>query len=873
MKSLILSVLVLAQFGTVRAALADLDVAEGSISSPDGVFVGRDFKVADGFKLELLHLPPASQQGRWVAMSWDAKGRLLVPSYDSDLLTRLTIPRVGSADPVKVEMIDTTRVGAAEGVLDAFDSIYLNVNRSQTMRAGLYRLRDTNNDGRLDETRIIHARQAGGDHGTHTILLNPDGKMISQITGNTAAPTDVTRSRVPSYGADNLVLRLQSPSPQWKMPGGHVVNYSPDGSVVELWAVGMRNPVSHAFNKDGEMFIYDSDDESSQGNGAIYRPTAVYHLQSGADVGHRGAGRVHPFWYLDDVGTVAVVGGGSPTGSTFGTKAKFPARYQDALFICDWSFGMLHAVYLTPTGGSYKGEVKPFISGRPFAVSNAIINPADGSMLVQTTGTELYRVTYVGDESTEATKPDPLFAPARETRRQLERFHGNKVAGAVAEAWPYLGHADRSIRYAARLAVESQDVATWRERALDEKDPRRAIAAIAALARASGLDVFHTPPSMAPTRDPALTKRMLATLNRIGWDTLAYNDKLDLLRAYGLTFIRLGPPDAEDTQRLIARLDPHLPAGQQELNLELAEMLVYLQAPSAATKVMALLRAAPSAPYYGIQEWINPQQRQRQDRGVTSGANLGISQAAVARQEEQHLYAQLLRTLKTGWTLELRKEFFEWWSTGIADRLGGSQNYLEIMRIDAVSTLSPEEKAALGDLVTKPVPPARAIIRPTAGAAAPVATPAGGAAGGGGRGGGAQAGTPGLGAPASSFYIAPYQGRQFTDTELTLMSRFDESMEKQVKDVADATKALAAATLTPSANSATIGARVDTLGRAELALALARAAGYSKLKADLKIAPERVPALITALNNPGSTGGGGGRGAAPLAPVAPRGGN
>ena len=42
------------------------------------------------------------------------------------------------------------------------------------------------------------------------------------------------------------------------------------------------------------------------------------------------------------------IGPGSPTGVTFGTGAKFPAKYQDALFIADWSFGKLYAIHLTP---------------------------------------------------------------------------------------------------------------------------------------------------------------------------------------------------------------------------------------------------------------------------------------------------------------------------------------------------------------------------------------------------------------------------------------------------------------------------------------------------------------------------------------------
>jgi len=828
------------------------------IESPDGMVVGRDFHVADGFKLELLYLPLPSE-GHWVAMGWDNQGRLLVPSYDSDALARVTIPRVGSDEPVRVEMIDSTPVGAAEGVLYAFDSIYLNLNRSPTMRSGLYRLVDTNRDGVFDQTRVIRVRQASGDHGTHTLQLTPDGTMISLISGNNTPMTELTGSRLPtSWGEDNLVQRLIVPNTNNIVPDGHIINVSPDGSKVEMFAIGMRNPVSMAYNKDGEMFVYDADDEPVMGFSPLYRPTAIYHVQSGGDPGWRSAGRYHPYYYFDNIGVIAVVGSGSPTGSTFGTGAKFPARYQDAFYICDWSFGNFYSVFITPDGASYQADVEPFIRGRPFAVSNAIVNPADGSMLIQTTGTELYRVTYVGNESTAPSAPDTRYAAMRNIRHSLEAFHGKQDPRALDAAWPYLGDADASIRYAARLAVEWQDTALWRERALSETDPRRSIAAIAALARSSGLDVYRTPPEMAPTRNPALVSRMLASLNRIEWDTLPFQDKLDLLRAYQLTFIRLGPPNEEDRQRLIARLDPYLPAKQRELNWELSEMLVYLQAPSAATKVMALMREAPSEPYYGIQEWTNPQQRQRQDRGEVTGPNLGVSQAEMARQEDQQMYVQFLRTLKVGWTPELRRELFEWFANGQSDFYRGGARWTNIMKLDAIATLTDQEKADLKDLIDMPIGPSRGnagvgALGGGGGRAGGGGAPGGRGGAGGGRGGGGgqtEDGTPGLGAPATSLYLS-YQGnRPFTDTELTIMTRYDEDMLPQIRARREAATALLEATFSTPANPAAIAAQTRALAEAETALANARAEGFGKLKTDLGITADRMPALINAINNP-----------------------
>jgi hypothetical protein len=269
-----------------------------------------------------------------------------------------------------------------------------------------------------------------------------------------------------------------------------------------------------------------------------------------------------------------------------------------------------------------------FISGRPFPITGVTVNKQDGSMILLTGGraqTQVYRVTYTGSESTAPVGADTRGAADRKLRQSLEKFHGKQDPAAVATLWPYLGDSDRSIRYAARVALEWQDKKTWTDKALAETDPRRSMAAIVALARVSGKDIYATGPK-TPAPDKALQAKMIAALDRIDVSHLTYQEKLDILRSYSLVFIRLGAPDEATRQRLIAKFDPMLPSLQRELNWELADMLAYLDAPSAPAKLMALLRNAPAAPaYYGIKEWANQQLRQRQDQGGLNGAQTGLA--------------------------------------------------------------------------------------------------------------------------------------------------------------------------------------------------------------------------------------------------------
>jgi len=628
-------------------------VAQGSAAG--------NLKVAKDFKVELLYTVPKETEGSWVAMCVDPKGRLIV-SDQYGKLYRVVPPPVGSGEPIQHEAIDLP-VGKAHGLLYAFDSLYVMVN--EDANRGLYRLRDTNGDDRFDEVKLLRKLEGGGEHGVHAILLAPDGKALYVVCGDATKLTDYNASRVPrDWSEDHLLPRLWDGNGFMKGvlgPGGWIARVDPEGQNWELIAVGFRNEFDAAFNRQGELFAYDADMEWDL-NTPWYRPTRLNHVISGAEFGWRSGAGKWPDYYLDSFGAVLNIGPGSPTGVTFGYGAKFPAKYQEALFMCDWSFGKLYAVHLTPAGATYTAQAEEFVTGQPLALTDIVVNRTDGALYFAVGGRKtqsaLYRATYVGKESTAPSKGNNRFAKERDLRHKLEGFHGHKNLKAVQDAWPFLGHQDRALRYAARIAIEWQDPAEWREKALAEKNPRAAIAALVALARVSSKDRFHRQGTDAQP-DPRLQGQILSALDRIEWTKLAPGERLDLMRAYTLAFTRLGHPQETTRQGLIAKFDPLFPSPVRELNAELCQMLVYLEAPSAATKLMAALRAAPT-------------------------------------QEEQLEYARALRVLKSAWTPPLREEYFRWFLKAANFKGGASlAGFLRDMKNDAVATLSEEEKNTL----------------------------------------------------------------------------------------------------------------------------------------------------------------------------------
>jgi putative heme-binding domain-containing protein len=614
-------------------------------------------KVAKGFKVELLYSVPKDEQGSWVSMTVDPKGRLIV-SDQYGKLYRVTLP--STAQALLVEPIDVA-IGEAHGLTWAFDSLYVVVNAGGRFKSGLYRVRDTDGDDRLDQVELLQPIQGSGEHGPHGVIPSSDGRSLYVVAGNATRPMERSGSLVPTnYGEDQLLPR--QPDGRGFMrdetaPGGSIYRVDPEGKRWELVSMGYRNPYDLALDPEGELFTYDSDMEWDM-NLPWYRPTRVCEVASGSDFGYRGGSGKWPTYYADSLPPTVNIGPGSPTGMVFGTGAKFPEKYQRALFICDWSYGKLYAVHLTPQGSAYTGEAEEFVTGTPLPLTDIVINPADGAMYFtiggRRTTSGLYRVTYSGTESTAAAPADRRDAEARALRRRLEALHGHRDPKAVATAWPYLGHADRFIRSAARLAIEWQDPASWQERALDETVTPATLTALLALTRQG---------------DKALQGRLLQTLDRLEWTRLTDPQKLDLLRVYSLAFIRMGAPDPETIQHTIARFDPQYPAGSVALNAELCKMLVYLQAPSTAAKTIALLERAPT-------------------------------------QEEQIDYVLRLRLLKTGWTPELRRAYFTWFNKAASYKGGASFSlFLKHIKDEAVASLSESEKLDLKPILDA-APPA-----------------------------------------------------------------------------------------------------------------------------------------------------------------------
>ena len=288
-------------------------------------------------------------------------------------------------------------------------------------------------------------------------------------------------------------------------------------------------------------------------------------------------------------------------------------------------------------------------------ITDMVVHPSDGNLYFMIGGRKvqsgLYRLKYKGTESTAPAAPidSANAAQARSLRRNLEQLQAPGKPGAVSTSLAMLGHPDRAVRFAARIALEHQPVTQWRGRVMESTNPQSLITGSIALARCG-----------EPSDQTAIHQRLAS----IDWGQLDRTQKLELLRAYQLSFTRLGEGSPETRQAIVAQLDRHFPVPDEDspLNRELATVLVYLAAPGITDRCIARMSNAQSA-------------------------------------DEQIHYAMALRDVKE-WTDEQRQKYFQWFIDVSTARGGASfGGFLANIRKVAISHLNDEQKQKLGELV------------------------------------------------------------------------------------------------------------------------------------------------------------------------------
>tara|TARA_R110002020_G_scaffold22405_1_gene75759 strand:+ start:34156 stop:36849 length:2694 start_codon:yes stop_codon:yes gene_type:complete len=652
--------------------------SETSTTTPVDPKVEKLKLLAD-FKAEHLYSPGDRNEGSWVAMTFDDKGRLITADQYGALY-RLTLAPIGSKkltpeiEKLKIrtgeQIADSVlQMGYAQGLLYAFKSLYVMVNHNSDKEfergTGLYRLQDTDNDDQYDKITLLKALSGEpGEHGPHSIVLSPDGQSLYIIAGNHTDLPEMDTYRLPQiWGDDNLFPQIKDPRGHANnrgAPGGWIAKIDPEGKNWELVSAGFRNPFDLAFNDLGDMFTYDSDMEWDLGM-PWYRPTRICHVTSGGEFGWRTGNGKWSQAYPDNLPAVLNIGQGSPTNVIYGKEANFPEKYKHSLFAFDWSFGIIYSIELKPKGSSYVGEKEEFLSGIPLPLTDGVIGP-DGALYFMTGGrrleSDLYRVFYDradGRDTTMTSEKTLEETKEHKIRKQLEAYHTKPTEGAVEFAWPYLNSKDRFVQYAARLAIEHQPIKQWQEKVFQEKDPVSLIQAIIALAR-------HT--------DTSQRERMIRTLMSLSYKELDPLEQVNLLRAFELTLSRLGMPSSPIKNAVIDYLTTHYPAKADVLNQQLSKILAYLNDPKVVLKTLDLLESKA-----GENTDVMANTATNSSDLILRNPEYGmdIAQTLKNMPPAQHTYYGIvLSNVTEGWTPALRERYFKWFYRAFSFKAGRS---------------------------------------------------------------------------------------------------------------------------------------------------------------------------------------------------------
>ena len=582
-------------------------------------------EIHDGFVVERIYSVPR-EKGSWVAMCFDDQGRIYA-SDQGQRLFRITPTGTGQSSECTVELV-SDQWGFSQGMTFLNGSLYViqhgDHSESNFRPDVLLRIKDTNADDKLDTAeRLIEFPRVTGDaanwveHSLHAVIPGPDGQSLYIVSGDrNGLPCDNIRTPK-HWNRDSWDFHYT----QQPYSGGWVMRADLNGKNPEVLCMGLRNSYDLAFNRSGDLFTYDSDLENDFGLPS-YRPTAIRQVLSGTDSGWHGrAGEMLWSWtsaWEDIQPPLRNIGPGSPTGICFGYGAKFPARFQNALFACDWSYGRMFAVHLTPSGASYLAEPEPFLSAQGLPIADVAVSPHDGALYFLTGGrgtqSGLYRVTYTGTESVVAAaapEPDPATTAAQQLRRRLETFHGHADTQAMETLWPHLADNDRAIRNAARVALEWQPVSEWKQRALQEPSPRTALQALLALARSTD-------------GETSIQTELLAALDRMDFSQLSTDEQSWYLRIITISATRHGRYDESASARLISKLEPSIPSPDRRVNEELVALCAALKSPTMIVPTLNLLEQSRA-------------------------------------QEEQVIYVQALTSLSQSpaWTSDLRERFLK----------------------------------------------------------------------------------------------------------------------------------------------------------------------------------------------------------------------
>jgi putative membrane-bound dehydrogenase-like protein len=302
--------------------------------------IGEVVKAPPGFKVSLFAAPP--KVGYPVAISVAPDGAAYVAVDEQGSLGRTPgggrVVRCvdedsdGKADQVNVfaKMEHPRGVIAQDGKVWVLHPPFLSV------------FLDEDGDGTSDRQEVLvsglttsQIDERGGDHTTNGIRMGVDGWIYIAVG-------DYGFHK--AKGKDGTTLSQR---------GGGILRVQPDGTELEVFAIGLRNPFAIAIDPYLNLFTRDN---TNDGAGWDVR---VSHLIETADYGYTQRFANFPDEIMPPLGTFGQGGG---TGALSLDDERWPEAFRGALLTGDWGRSEVYRHDLKHAGASFRADQTVFLS-------------------------------------------------------------------------------------------------------------------------------------------------------------------------------------------------------------------------------------------------------------------------------------------------------------------------------------------------------------------------------------------------------------------------------------------------------------------------------------------------------------------------------
>ena len=295
-------------------------------------------QVPDGFEATLFAGPP--QVGYPVAIACEPSGAVYVAVDEQGSLGRTPgggriLRCIDRDDDGQVDDVTTfAQVDHPRGVVWRNGRLW--VMHPPTLSV----FSDRDGDGVSDDSEVLvtglttsQISERGGDHTTNCVRLGIDGWLYIGV-----GDYGIKRAE----GRDGRSLSLR---------GGGVVRVRPDGTELELYCRGLRNPFDLAIDPRLNLFTRDN---TNDGGGW---DTRVSLLTQSASYGYA---QLFANFTAETMPTLGTFGNGGGTGALFLQHPAWPPGFNNTLFTADWGTGELYRHELAPDGPTFRLKQERF---------------------------------------------------------------------------------------------------------------------------------------------------------------------------------------------------------------------------------------------------------------------------------------------------------------------------------------------------------------------------------------------------------------------------------------------------------------------------------------------------------------------------------